>query len=80
MSEYDSETPALRVRVYQDGRLLAEVLCESADEAAGVVRQWEESEGVECELEDLSAAHEPTDVRAPEPEDVMSVDDFPDDV
>jgi hypothetical protein len=77
VSDYDSETPALRVTVYQEGRLVTEVLCESAEEAAEVARQWEEREGIECEVEDLGTDHEPLDVRAPEPEDVMSVDDSP---
>ena len=35
--EYDIETPALRVNVYRHGELAAQVLCESADEAADVV-------------------------------------------
>jgi hypothetical protein len=67
--EYDIETPALRVNVYRHGRLVAHVLCESTDEAADVVAQWEDADGIEYEVEDLASRHGASDVRAAEPED-----------
>jgi hypothetical protein len=70
--EYDVGTPTLQVNVYEHGRLVARVPCESPEEAAEVVAQWEEREGVECELEDLAARHRSDDVLAPEPEDVLA--------
>ena len=76
--EYDIETPTLRVNVYRRGELVAHVLCESADEAAAVVAQWEDADGVEYELEDLSARHDPSDVRAPEPDDIVAEADYRD--
>ncbi len=73
--EYDTETPALRVDVYEHGQLVAQVPCESADEAADVVAQWEDVEDVECELVDLAVRHSASDVLAPEPEDVVTEDE-----
>jgi hypothetical protein len=69
--DYDAGTPTLQVSVYEDGELVAQVPCESTEEAAGIVREWEEREGVECEVEDLAVRHGPDDVLAPEPEDSM---------
>ena len=74
--EYDIETPALRVNVYEHGRLVTRVLCESADEAADVVALWEDAEGVVCELEDLAARHGASDVRAPEDADTVAEDEY----
>ncbi len=42
------------VKVYERGALVAEIPCESADDAADVVAQWEDVEGVKCELIDLA--------------------------
>jgi hypothetical protein len=67
--EFDVGTPTLQVNVYEAGELIAQVACESAQEAAEAVAEWEEREGVECEVEDLAVHHEPTDVLSPEPED-----------
>jgi len=74
--QYDTETPALRVDVYERGRLTAQIPCESADEATDVVAQWDDVEDVECELVDLSIRHGSLDVLAPEPEDVMTEDEY----
>ncbi|HYL51328.1 MAG TPA: hypothetical protein VEZ15_05110 [Acidimicrobiia bacterium] len=74
--EYDIETPALRVKVYERGALVAEIPCESADDAADVVAQWEDVEGVKCELIDLAVRHDTFDILAPEPEDVVADDDY----
>jgi hypothetical protein len=69
--EFDAGAPTLQVSVYEHGELVAQVPCESTAEAAGIVRAWEERDGIECEVEDLAVHHEPTDVLAPEPEDFM---------
>jgi hypothetical protein len=75
-AEYDVETPVMRVNVYRGGRLVAAVLCESADDAADVVAEWEDVEGIECELEDLASRHGPCDVRTPEPEDFVGENEY----
>ena len=77
--EYDIETPTLRVNVYRHRQLVAQVLCESADDAADVVAHWEDAEGIggiEFEVEDLGARHEPSDVLAAEPEDTVVEDEY----
>lgn len=71
MTEFDAGAPALQVNVFEDGRLVARVPCESAQEAADAVAEWEENEGVLCEIEDLAVRHGADDVLAPEPEDMM---------
>jgi hypothetical protein len=70
------ETPALRVKVYEHGHLVSQVLCESEDEAADVLAQWDDVDGVECVVEDLAVTHGPLDVLAPEPEDVLAEDEY----
>lgn len=77
MNEYDIETPALRVNVYKHGRRVAQVLCESAEDAADAVAQWDDVDGIECEVEDLATGHGVADVRAPEPDDLTleTIDD-----
>ncbi len=71
VGEFDVGTPTLQVNVYEDGELIEQVACESAAEAAEVVTDREEREGVRCEIEDLAVHHGPDDVLAPEPEDSM---------
>jgi hypothetical protein len=61
------ETPSVAVRVYRDGRLWLQELCESEDEAALAVEEWSELEGVTCEVDDLSVRHRAGDILAPEP-------------
>jgi hypothetical protein len=65
--EDQGETPTIEVRVYRDGELLRQELCESDEQAAQVVHEWEEVQGVECEVDDLSFRHRPGDVLEPEP-------------
>jgi hypothetical protein len=74
--EYDTETPSLRVNVYQDGRLVAQLLCESADEAADAIAQWDDLEGIEYDMEDLAATHDASDVRASETEDLIPESEY----
>lgn len=74
--DFDIETPALRVNVFEYGRLITRVLCESADDAADVVAQWEDTEGVVCEIEDLAARHRAADVLGAEPEDAIVENEY----
>ena len=76
--EFDVGAPTLQVNVYEGGRLITQIPCESAEEAADVVAQWEAQEGVECEVEDLAVHHVPDDVLTPEPEDAFDEDDYRD--
>jgi hypothetical protein len=69
--EFDVGTPTLQVSVYEHGELIARVPCESTDEAADIIAQWEERDGVQCEVDDLAVHHGPDDVLAPEPEDSL---------
>jgi hypothetical protein len=68
------ETPTIEVRVYRDGRLIERELCESDEQAALAVEAWQEVEGVECEIDDLSIRHRPGDILEPEPADVDRAD------
>jgi len=80
--DFDVATPTLLVNVYEAGRLITRVRCESADEAAGVVTEWEALDGVKCEVEDVGTQHQPEDVLAPEPEDGLEAageDDYVED-
>jgi hypothetical protein len=72
----DIETPAIRVKVWEHGHRVTDVLCESEDEAADVLRKWDDVEGVECSVEDLGATHGPLDVLVPEPDDVLPEDEY----
>jgi hypothetical protein len=74
-NEFDSGAPALQVNVYEGGRLITQVACESAEDAAETVAQWESRAGVECEVEDLAVHHGPEAVLAPEPEDAFEEGD-----
>jgi hypothetical protein len=60
------ETPTVVVRVYRDGRLWLQELCESDDEASLAVEEWSELEGVTCEVDDLSVRHRADEILAPE--------------
>ncbi len=76
--EYDVGSPTQRVNVYEAGRLVAQVMCESAQDAADVAAEWEQREGFACEIDDLAVRHGPDDVLAPEPEDILEEDDYRD--
>jgi hypothetical protein len=76
VGEFDAGTPTLQVNVYEEGKLITQVACESAEEAAEIVAEWEERERVECEVEDLAVHHGPDDVLAAEPEDALVDDDY----
>jgi hypothetical protein len=74
--EYDIETPTQCVNVYEAGRLVSQVMCESAQEAADVAAEWEQRSGVTCEIDDLGIAHGPDDILASEPEDLVDDDEY----
>ena len=76
--DFDIGAPTLQVKVYESGRLIAQIACESAEEAAELVSEWEAREGVNCEVEDLAVNHGPDDVLAPEPEDALDDDEYRD--
>lgn len=48
------ETPTVEVRVWLHGELVHRELCESTAIASDVVAKWSETEGIECEVVDLS--------------------------
>jgi hypothetical protein len=58
--EYDVETPPLRLNIYENGRLVAQILCDSDVDAAEAAAQWDDVEHVTWELEDLGL-HDQTD-------------------
>ena len=74
-TEFDVGSPAMQVTVFENGVVVAQVACESAQDAADAVAEWESRDGFECVVEDLSVTHGPDDVLAPEPEDVMAEED-----
>jgi hypothetical protein len=62
------EAPTIQVRVFREGKMVHEELCESEEEAALVVDTWSELGGdVECEVDDLSVRHQLGDILEPEP-------------
>lgn len=69
------ETPTIEVRVYRDGELIREELCESEEQAALVVQEWSELEGVSCEVDDLSIRHRQDDIL--EPDSAGPWEDYP---
>jgi hypothetical protein len=77
VSDYDLESPALQVRVYEGRRLVARIPCETPDEAAEIASAWEEQPGYTCEVVDLGARHEPDDILTTEPEDLVLEEEYP---
>ena len=72
---FDTGAPTLQVNVYEGERLVTRVACESPEEAAGIVAEWEAREGMQCIVEDLAVRHGADDVLAPEPEDAFEIDE-----
>jgi hypothetical protein len=64
-------TPTIEVVVYQRGEEIHRELCESEEAASGVVDQWNELDGVECAVDDLSVRHTPTDILDPAPDEPL---------
>jgi hypothetical protein len=65
--EKRDETPTVEVRVFRHGELIHRELCESEEQAAVVIDKWSESDGIECEVDDLSVHHRPGQILEPEP-------------
>ena len=64
------ETPTIEVRIYRRGELIHREFCDSEEQAALAVAEWEDVEDVECEVDDLSPHHpgaEPVDHEPVEP-------------
>lgn len=49
------EAPTVEVRVYRRGVLIARELCESDEQAALAIDEWNDVKGVECEVADMSS-------------------------
>lgn len=65
--EQPGDAPTMVVRVFRNGELVSEELCESEEDALVVVESWQEQEGVRCEVDDLTVRHRPGDILEPEP-------------
>ena len=65
-SERDEDADVGMCRVFRHGTLVHQQLVESEEQAALVVDQWAEIEGVRCEVGDLSIRHHPADIVEPE--------------
>ena len=76
VTETPGETPTIEVRVYRDAVLVHQELCESEEQAALVVDEWAELDGIECEVDDLSTHNRPGDIFEPEPA-VQGDEDYP---
>lgn len=70
-SDEFGNSPTVEVIVFRDGAEVDRVLCESADEAALVVDQWNEHEGVVCQIDDVSVHHGPDDILEPTPDEFV---------
>jgi hypothetical protein len=64
------ETPTIEVRIYRHGELIRTELVESDEQAALVIEEWAEHDGITCEVDDLTVRHRPGDILAPEPADL----------
>jgi hypothetical protein len=60
------EAPTVEVRVFRHGTLVHRELVESEEQAAAVVDEWAELDGVQCEVDDLSIRHRPGEILEPE--------------
>ena len=52
----------VEVVVFQHGREVARQACESTEEASLIVEWWNEQDGTECRVDDLSIHHGPDDI------------------
>ena len=77
--DQNDEMPTVEVRVWRHGELVHTELCESEEQASLILEEWQELDGVRCEVDDLSVSHHPGDILEPgEPEPV--IDDYPEQV
>lgn len=58
---YDSATPTIEVRIFQDNTLLACELCEDEQEAAQLIASWAEHD-VTFLVENIGTTHAPEDI------------------
>ena len=65
---YDVGAPALEVRIYDHDRLLARELCDSEEDARGVVERWSAVANLFVVADDLSTQHRPDDISVAGPE------------
>jgi hypothetical protein len=79
MFDERDETPTVEVRVYRHAELVHRELCESEEQAALVVEEWSELDGIECEVDDLSVHHEPGEIFEPEPAELRE-ESYPDQI
>ncbi|HET6916891.1 MAG TPA: hypothetical protein VFH56_12445 [Acidimicrobiales bacterium] len=63
--DQNDEAPTVEVRVWRHGELVHTELCESEEQAALILEEWQELDGVRCEVDDLSVRHHPGDVLEP---------------
>ena len=60
------DTPTVEVRVFRHGVPIHDELVESEEQAALVVEEWAELDGVTCEVDDLSIRHRAGQILEPE--------------
>lgn len=61
------ETPTVEVRIFQHGEVVHTELAESEEEAALLVQQWMEFDGVSCEVHPLTATDPAADAAELDP-------------
>jgi hypothetical protein len=69
------DSPTVEVIVFRHGDEIHRELCESAEQAAVIVDQWSEQDGVECQVDDLSVHHGPDEILEPTP-DALVEDEY----
>lgn len=69
-------TDSIEVVVYRDGKVVDRQRCESPEEAAATVEAWEQNDGIECVVRDLSSGVGAGDVSEPELGEA-DFDDYP---
>jgi hypothetical protein len=65
--EYGGDAPTVEVTVYRRGEVIHRELCEAGG-VADVVDRWNEMEGVEVMVDDLSVRHRDGDILEPGPD------------
>lgn len=60
-----NSSPTVEVIVFQHGHEIARELCESPEDAAVIVDWWNQQDGVQCQVDDLSIHHSPRDILEP---------------
>ena len=73
IDEHD-QAATIEVRVWRHGQLVHTELCESEEQASLIMEQWQEIDGVRCEVDDLSIHHRPEDILDPEPSEPVAED------